>query len=201
MGTFNLVMVMAAWLCTFTQTRLTGRFKWVNFIAWQTRLTKAVLNKDSDEGQSQCEEQWPMWPGGLGVGEERQALPKGSLNQQKGTPACLCLLLWVPDNPGTTRTTFGHTSGESAEVKTHLDFQAKKTRNAEFKEVVFWLSILQEGIRQLKPVLGETYTIPGMKGRDPAARRLREVETDTIKSLITFHWTTFMSASPGKSSN
>lgn len=64
-----------------------------------------------------------------------------------------------------------------------------------------WPTYYKEEIHQLQPVRRETYTTPGMKGRDLAARRFGKVETDTIKSLITFHWTTFMSASPGKSSN
>lgn len=83
--------------------------------------------------------------------------------------------------------------------KTHLDLQ-KKARNVEFKQAIL-ACILQEEIHQLQPVRRETYTTPGMKGRDLAARRFGKVKTDTIKSLITFHWTTFMSASPGKLSN
>lgn len=51
----------------------------------------------------------------------------------------------------------------------------------EVKEGVVWPSALEEEIHHLKPVLGETYATPGMKGRGLAARRFGKVENRHYK--------------------
>lgn len=102
----NLTTVMAAWLCTFTQTRLAGRFKWEKFIAWKICLNKAVLYKDMEEGTFSAISSGLQWPGGLGEREEGLANGKG--------PLLAYLCLWLPDNPGSTNITSGCSSGELA---------------------------------------------------------------------------------------
>lgn len=108
-GWWKLTTVMAAWLCTFTQTHLTGCFKWVNFIAWKTGLKNAILYKDIEEETFGAISSSLWWPGGFSKLEEGLANRKG--------PYLPISVLWLADNPGTTNITSCCSSGELSTVK------------------------------------------------------------------------------------
>lgn len=82
--------------------------------------------------------------------------------------------------------------GESADVKNPPGFSEKADLKCGIQRGSFLARHAAGRNPSTQAAHREAQTGPGMKGRDLAAGRFRKVEIDTIKSLITFHWTTFM---------
>lgn len=129
----------ASWLFTSTETHLTGCFRWVNFTAWKICLSKAVLNKDINEGENQSDQQWlrvVAWrPQGTMVGGGVGSTLKGFLEQMERRPflpPSAPLSLWQPRDM-TNHFWLCIRIGWSKKPT----LICRKTRNVEFRKVVF----------------------------------------------------------------
>lgn len=112
----------------------------------------------------------------------------------KGTPGCLPLPTPVTTGPpGAAHPSSGHASRELAEVKKPPGFLEKADQKCGIQRGRFSAQHATGRNPSTQAVHREALTSPGMKGRDLAAGRFGKVEIDTIKSLITFQWTTLMS--------